>query len=89
MKELKLTADTENIKNITYTTMLGILKTEDSIGIITKEYIKDELEENKLAILKTDFEFEPMEFGIYINTENKFKELKDLIKIMKKEFLQV
>ena len=82
MKELKLTADTENIKNITYTTMLGILKTEDSIGIITKEYIKDELEENKLAILKTDFEFEPMEFGIYINTENKFKELKDLIKIM-------
>ena len=89
MKELKLTADTENIKNITYTTMLGILKTEDSIGIITKEYIKDELEENKLDILKTDFEFEPMEFGIYINTENKFKELKDLIKIMKKEFLQV
>ena len=89
MKELKLKADTENIKNITYTTMLGILKTEDSIGIITKEYIKDELEENKLAILKTDFEFEPMEFGIYINTENKFKELKDLIKIMKKEFLQV
>lgn len=89
MKELKLTADTENIKNITYTTMLGILKTEDSIGIITKEYIKDELEENKLAILKTDFEFEPIEFGIYINIENKFKELKDLIKIMKKEFLQV
>lgn len=89
MKELKLTADTENIKNITYTTILGILKTEDSIGIITKEYIKDELEENKLAILKTDFEFEPMEFGIYINTENKFKELKDLIKIMKNEFLQV
>ena len=89
MKELKLTADTENIKNITYTTMRGILKTEDSIGIITKEYIKDELEGNKLAILKTDFEFEPMEFGIYINKENKFKELKDLIKIMKNEFLQV
>ncbi len=89
MKELKLTADTENIKNITYTTMLGILKTEDSIGIITKEYIKDELEGNKLAKLKTDFEFEPMEFGIYINKENKFKELKDLIKIMKNEFLQV
>lgn len=89
MKELNLTDDMENIKNITYTTMLGILKTEDSIGLITKEYIKDELKENKLAILKTDFEFEPMEFGIYINKENKFKELKDLIKIMKNEFLQV
>ena len=89
MKELNLTDGMENIKNITYTTMLGILKTEDSIGLITKEYIKDELKENKLAILKTDFEFKPMEFGIYINKENKFKELKDLIKIMKNEFLQV
>lgn len=89
MKELNLTDGMENIKNITYTTMLGILKTEDSIGLITKEYIKDELKENKLAILKTDFEFDPMEFGIYINKENKFKELKDLIKIMKNEFLQV
>lgn len=89
MKELNLTDGMENIKNIPYTTMLGILKTEDSIGLITKEYIKDELKENKLAILNTDFEFEPMEFGIYINKENKFKELKDLIKIMKNEFLQV
>lgn len=89
MKELNLTDGMGNIKNITYTTMLGILKTEDSIGLITEEYIKDELKENKLAILKTDFEFEPMEFGIYINKENKFKELKDLIKIMKNEFLQV
>lgn len=89
MKELNLTDGMENIKNITYTTMLGILKTEDSIGLITKEYIKDELKENKLAILKTDFEFDPMEFGIYINKENKFKELKDLIKIMKNEFFQV
>lgn len=89
MKELNLTDGMENIKNITYTTMLGILKTEDSIGLITKEYIKDELKENKLAILKTDFEFDPMEFGIYIYKENKFKELKDLIKIMKNEFLQV
>lgn len=89
MKELELTDGMDNIKNITYTTMLGILKNEDSIGIITKEYIQDELKENKLALLKTDFELEPMEFGIYINIDNKFKELKDLIKVMKKEFVQV
>lgn len=89
MKELELTDDMDNIKNITYTTMLGILKNEDSIGIITKEYIQDELKENKLVLLKTDFELEPMEFGIYINVDNKFKELKDLIKVMKKEFMQV
>ena len=74
MKELNLTDEMDNIKNITYTTMLGILKNEDGIGVITKEYIKEELKENKLAILKTDFEFKPMEFGIYINKENKFKE---------------
>ena len=89
MKELNLTDEMDNIKNITYTTMLGILKNEDGIGVITKEYIKEELKENKLAILKTDFEFKPMEFGIYINKENKFKELKDLIKIMKNEFVQI
>ena len=89
MKELNLTDEMDNIKNITYTTMLGILKNEDGIGVITKEYIKEELKENKLAILKTDFEFKPMEFGIYINKENKFKELKDLIKIMKNEFMQI
>ena len=89
MKELNLTDEMDNIKNITYTTMLGILKNEDGIGVITKEYIKEELKENKLAILKTDFEFKSMEFGIYINKENKFKELKDLIKIMKNEFMQI
>lgn len=89
MKELELTDCMDNIKNITYTTMLGILKNEDSIGIITKEYIQDELKENKLALLKTDFELKPMEFGIYINIDNKFKELKDLINVMKKEFMQV
>ena len=89
MKELELTDGMDNIKNITYTTMLGILKNEDSIGIITKEYIQDELKENKLALLKTDFELKPMEFGIYINIDNKFKELKDLINVMKKEFMQV
>ena len=89
MKKLNLTDEMDNIKNITYTTMLGILKNEDGIGVITKEYIQDELKENKLALLKTDFELEPMEFGIYINIDNKFKELKDLIKVMKKEFMQV
>ena len=80
--------EVENIKHITYTTMLGILKNEDSIGIITKEYIKDELEEKKLTILQTDFEFEPLEFGIYINIENRFSELQDLIKVMKEEFIK-
>lgn len=88
MKELGIEGqEKENIKNVTYTTMLGILKNEDSIGIITKEYIQDELKENKLYELKTDFEIEPFEFGIYLNINNKFNELNSLIRIMKKEFL--
>ena len=86
METLELDKERENIRNITYTTMLGILKNEDSIGIITKEYIKDELEEGKLSILKTDFEIEPLEYGIYININNRFKELNDLIRIMEDEF---
>lgn len=88
METLGIDEERENIRNITYTTMLGILKNEDSIGIITKEYIKDELEEGKLSILKTDFALEPIEYGIYININNKFKEINNLIKIMKDEFIK-
>ena len=86
MKELGLEGK-ENIKNVTYTTMLGILKNEDSIGIITKEYIQDDLKENKICELNTDFELSPLEFGIYLNKNNKFDELNCLVKIIKKEFL--
>lgn len=88
MKKLGLEGnDKENIKNVTYTTMLGILKNEDSIGIITKEYIQDELNEKKVYELNTDFKLEPIEFGIYLNKKNRFNELNSLVKIIKKEFL--
>lgn len=87
MKELDLEGtEKENIKNVTYTTMLGILKNEDSIGIITKEYIQDDLKENKICELNTDFKLPPLEFGIYLNKNNKFDELSSLIRIIKKEF---
>ena len=68
--------------------MLELLKTEDIIGIITKEYIKNELETNKLSILKTNFELKPIDFGIYYNIENRFKELQILIDIIKNESLK-
>lgn len=88
IKELGLEGnEKENIKNVTYTTMLGILKNEDSIGIITKEYIQDDLKENKICELNTDFKLPPLEFGIYLNKNNKFDELSSLIRIIKKEFL--
>lgn len=85
MKSLGLPYDKEvnYIKNMTYSTMLGIIKNDTGIGIITKEYILDELKENKISVLKTDFELEPLEFGLYINSINKFNELNDFIKILK------
>ena len=73
------------VKNITYSTMLQILKGENEIGLATKEYIENEIDLNKITILKTDFEIEPIEFGMYLNN-NRFKELNTLIKIIKKDF---
>lgn len=88
LKELEISEDNATIKNITYSTMLELLKTEDIIGIIAREYIEDELEMNKLSTLKTNFELESIDFGIYYNTENHFKALQILIDIIKNESLK-
>ena len=88
LKTLEISDENPNIKNITYSTMLELLKNEDIIGIITREYIKNELESNKLSILKTNFELEPIDFGIYYNIKNSFKELQILIDIIKNERLK-
>lgn len=85
MKEFGL-EEMQNIRNVTNTTMLGILKNEDSIGIITKEYIQEELKENKICELSTNFKLKPLEFGIYLNKNNKFNELNNLVKIIKRHF---
>ena len=75
------------IKSITYNTMLEILEDSNNVGLVTREYVEEQLEKYGLTILKTNFEIEPIEFGIYIN-DNKFKELNSLIKIIKEHFLQ-
>ena len=81
----KFDIDENKVKNITYSTMLQILKGENEIGLATKEYIENEIDLNKIIVLKTDFEIEPIEFGMYLNN-NRFKELNTLIKIIKKDF---
>ena len=81
----KFDIDENKVKNITYSTMLQILKGENEIGLATKEYIENEIDLNKITVLKTDFEIEPIEFGMYLNN-NRFKELNTLIKIIKKDF---
>lgn len=77
-------SDLTNSKNITYNAMLELLQEEDSIGLITKEYIEKELNNNEIIELKTDFHISKIEYGIYINKNNKFNELNKLINIIKK-----
>ena len=42
-----------NIKNISYNTMLEIIKNTNGIGLMTKEYIQNELENNEIIKLET------------------------------------
>ncbi|MBQ6992057.1 MAG: LysR family transcriptional regulator [Clostridia bacterium] len=74
-----------NVKNISYNAMLEIIKNTNGIGLVTKEYTEKELREKEISELKTTFKIKPIEFGIYINKENKFKELAILIKLIENE----
>jgi len=65
--------DEINIKNITYSGIIEILKSQDIISVITQEYIEDKLENNELSLLDTDLKLEPAEYGIYYNINNKSK----------------
>lgn len=75
----------KNIKNISYNAMLEIIKNTNGIGLMTREYIEKELKEKDITELKTTFKIKPIEFGIYINKENKFKELKELITLIEND----
>ena len=79
----------ESIKNISnhsihfncinYKTILEILKYNSNIGLVTKEAVLDELNSKEIMQIVTSFEIKPIEYGIYINMENKFRELKNLV----------
>ena len=74
-----------NFIPITSTSMIEMIKKEEKIGFTTKEFIEDEILHNQIAIVKTDFEIEPTEYGIYYNKNNHFKALNNLIKIITEE----
>ena len=79
--------DFKNVKNITYNTMIKLIKNnEDAIGLVTKEYVEEELNNKELITLSTEFNIEKLEFGIYINKDNHFKELNKLVKIIKENY---
>lgn len=76
--------DFANIKNISYSTMLEIIKNNTGIGVVTKEYVQKELNEKEIFEVKTTFTLKPIQYGIYINKNNKTKELLNLIKELKR-----
>ena len=87
IKHLKYSEEEKkNIKYIRNTVMLEILKFENGIGAISKEFIEKELADGTYNILKTSFSLPKEEYGIYYNKKNKFKELNNLIKMLEKEF---
>jgi len=77
--------DFKNIKNISYNTMLEIIKNNGGIGLVTKEYVKKELENHEVMQLKTEFDISKIEYGIYINKNIKFSQLNKLINTIKND----
>ena len=62
---------------------MELFKVRDIIAVITKEYVEDKLANDELKELDVGLTFTPVEYGIYYNVNNKFKELKNLIEILK------
>lgn len=84
IKELEYNKNDEiNVVNVNYTAMLELLKVRDIVTVITKEYVEEKLADNELHILDVGFTFPNVEFGVYYNVNNKFKELNDFIEILK------
>lgn len=74
------------LRNSSYKTILELAKSGKALGLITREYIdKNDYKKYDLVEVKTTIELGAVGFGIYINS-NKFKELNDLIKLIKEYF---
>lgn len=84
IKELEYNEnDIINVDNVNYTAMLELLKVRDIVTVITKEYVEEKLYNNELCVLDVGFSLPNAEFGLYYNVNNNFKELNDLIEILK------
>ena len=84
IKELEYSEkDTINVDNVNYSAMLELLKVRDIVTVITKEYVEEKLSNNELCVLDVGFSLPNAEFGLYYNVNNNFKELKDVIKVLR------
>ena len=76
-----------NLKNSSYNTILELTGSGNALGLITREYVdENDYKKFNLVEVKTTLELGEIEFGIYTNS-NKSTELKDLIKMIKEDFL--
>lgn len=76
-----------NLKNSSYNTILELTGSGNAVGLITREYVdENDYKKFNLVEVKTTLELGEIEFGIYTNS-NKSTELKDLIKMIKEDFL--
>ena len=74
------------LKHSSYKTILELTSSGKVLGLITREYInKDDYKKFNLMEVKTSLNLGKVEFGIYINS-NKFKELNNLVKLIKQYF---
>lgn len=85
IKELTL-GKSLKLKNSSYKTILKLASSGEALGLITREYVdKDEYKTFNLVEVETSINLGEVEFGIYINS-TKFKELNNLIRLIKKYF---
>lgn len=82
LKELTVGKDLK-LKNSSYKTILELAGSSNVLGLITREYAdKNDYKKFNLVEVKTTIDLGKVEFGIYTNS-NSFKELNDLIKLIK------
>ena len=80
IKELE---DDKNITNVNYTGMIELLKVRDVLTVMTREYVEDKIANNELSVLNVGFSLPNADVGLYYNVNNKFKEQKELIEVLK------
>ena len=84
---IKKNGDKNEIKRIDSATMAQIIQEYDNcVGEANCLYLKKEIDEKLFTVLDTDFEIPKTETGIYYRKDRSSKELRSLIKIIKKIF---
>ncbi len=73
-----------NIKNVTYSSIIDLLKSRDIIAYVTKEYTKEIMDEYNLKYLNIDMVSNKEDYGFYIKQNNiSSRNIKLLIEVFK------